>query len=78
MEQVTKAELAYRRSAGIEVALWWDRPTGELTVCVADLRSGDSFEVPAFPDEALAAFHHPYAHAASRGVYLPDAARTAA
>jgi hypothetical protein len=77
MEHVSKAELAYRRSGGIEVALWWDRPTGELTVCVADLRSGDSFEVRAFPDEALAAFYHPYAYA-SRGVYSSDDARTAA
>jgi hypothetical protein len=62
------AELAYRRGAGIEVALLWHRTTGELTVSVTDAASGASFELPVAPDEALTAFHHPYAYAAVRGV----------
>jgi len=57
MDQDT-AELAYRRGAGI----------GELTVSVTDAASGASFELPVAADEALAAFHHPYAYAAARGV----------
>ena len=62
------AELAYRRGAGIEVALLWHRTTGELTVSVTDAASGASFELPVAPDEALTAFHHPYGYAAVRGV----------
>ena len=66
MDQDT-AELAYRRGAGIEVTLLWHRTTGELTVSVTDAASGASFELPVAADEALAAFHHPYAYAAAQG-----------
>jgi hypothetical protein len=65
MDQDT-AELAYRRGAGIEVTLLWHRTSGELTVSVTDAASGASFELPVAADEALAAFHHPYAYAAAR------------
>ena len=68
MASVDKAELAYRRSNGLEVTLLWDRRTGELTVAVGDLTSGDAFELQAAPEEALAVFHHPYAYAACRAV----------
>jgi hypothetical protein len=61
-------ELAYRQGAGIEVTLLWQRTNGELTVSVTDTASGDSFELPVPPDEALAAFHHPYAYAAVKKV----------
>ena len=67
MDQDT-AELAYRRGAGIEVTLLWHRTSGELTVSVTDAASGASFELPVAADEALAAFHHPYAYAAAQGV----------
>ena len=65
---IDTAELAYRQGAGIEVTLLWHRATGELTVSVTDAASGAWFEVPVAPDEALAAFHHPYAYAAAQGV----------
>ena len=67
MDQDT-AELAYRRGAGIEVTLLWHRTSGELTVSVTDAASGASFELPVAANEALTAFHHPYAYAAVRGV----------
>ena len=67
MDQDT-AELAHRRGAGIQVTLLWNRTTGELTVSVIDAASGASFELPVAPDEALTAFHHPYAYAAVKGV----------
>ncbi len=54
--------------AGIEVTLLWHRTSGELTVSVTDAASGASFELPVAADEALAAFHHPYAYAAALGV----------
>src|SRR5579859_5100200 len=67
MDQDT-AELDYRRGADMEVTLLWHRTTGELTVSVTDAASGASFELPVAADEALAAFHHPYAYAAVKGV----------
>ena len=67
MDQDT-AELACRRGAGIEVTLLWHRTTGELTVSVTAAASGASFELPVAADEALTAFHHPYAYAAVRRV----------
>ena len=62
------AELAGWRGAGLEVTLLWHRASGELTVSVTDAASGASFELPVAADEALAAFHHPYAYAAAQGV----------
>jgi hypothetical protein len=64
----TATELAYRRNGDVEVALFWDRETGELTVVVIDLASGNAFGLPVAPDQALDGFHHPYAYAASTGV----------
>ena len=61
-------ELACRRGAGIEVTLLWHRASGELTVTVSDAASGAAFELPVAADEALTAFHHPYAYAAVQGV----------
>ena len=53
---------------GVEVTLLWHWTTGELTVLVTDAASVASFEVPVAANEALTAFHHPYAYAAVRGV----------
>jgi hypothetical protein len=57
-----------RRDSRIEVSLLWNRITGRLTVSVADLASGEAFELPVPPDRALDGFHHPYAYAGSMGV----------
>jgi hypothetical protein len=61
-------ELAHRATDGLEVGLFWHESTNELTVSVSDERTGAYFELDAEPDEALAVFYHPYAHAAHRGV----------
>jgi hypothetical protein len=61
-------ELACRRGAGIEVTLLWHRASGELMVTVSDAASGAAFELPVAADEALTAFHHPYAYAVVQGV----------
>jgi hypothetical protein len=67
MDQDT-AELACRSGAGIEVTLLWHRASGELTVSVTDTAQGVSFELPVSADEALIAFHHPYAYVAVKEV----------
>lgn len=57
-------ELARRANAGIEVALFWDMTSGELTVCVADEPRDAYFELRPAPDQALDCFYHPYAYPA--------------
>jgi hypothetical protein len=66
-------ELAHRANDGVEVVLFWQEITNELTVSVSDARTGAYFELPAAPDQALDVFEHPYAHAAFRGLPYQDA-----
>jgi hypothetical protein len=61
-------ELDHRRNDGIDVRLLWNPAGGGLVVTVSDARSGDAFAMPVDAVDALDAFHHPYAHAAFRGV----------
>jgi hypothetical protein len=63
-----RRELARRVNGGVEVTLWWDARTSVVTVSVQDRRSGTQFELDVDGDRALDVFHHPYPHAASRGV----------
>jgi hypothetical protein len=76
-------ELAYRENDGVEVVLFWQRGTDELTVGVSDRRNGGYFELAAAPHQALDVFNHPYAHAAFRSLpcaeeSLPSGAGAAA
>jgi hypothetical protein len=66
-------ELAHRANDGVEVVLFWQEITNELTVSVSDARTGAYFELPAAPEQALDVFEHPYAHAAFRGLPYQDA-----
>jgi len=62
-------ELATRESHGIAVRLFWSRSRDLLMVAVSDAGNGDYFELVLEKDEqALDVFHHPYAHAAARGI----------
>jgi hypothetical protein len=56
-------ELADRESDGISASLRWNRETGDISVLVEDSELGESFVVPAQPEQALQVFHHPYAYA---------------
>jgi hypothetical protein len=70
-------ELAARESNGLHVRLFWWRPNDRLTVTVDDVANGDSFELLVDQNEqALDVFHHPYAHAASRGIGFAAHVRT--
>jgi len=68
MDSIGLTELAHRESGGIEVVLWWNPRSGELTVTVRDFRAGDAFDLVAGADEALEVFNHPYAYASARSV----------
>jgi len=57
----TAVELAERVNDGLQVLLWWDRPTGRLWVEIVN-RLGVTVTVDAPPDHALDVFYHPFAH----------------
>jgi hypothetical protein len=61
-------ELDHRSNDGLEVSLLWEAETNRVTVTVFDAKSGAYFDLEVDPAQALDAFHHPYAYAASRGV----------
>ena len=61
-------ELAHRDNDGIEVVLFWNELTNDLTVSVSDQRTGAYFELAAEPERALDVFEHPYAYAAFNGL----------
>lgn len=56
-------ELDSRSNDGITVALLWSPTTNRLVVTVWSERDGEWFDIVVAPDEALDAFHHPYAYA---------------
>ena len=64
-------ELALREADGVEVTLLWHPTSDVVSVMVVDSRSGDQFELVLDHDDSpLDVFHHPYAHAARRGLDL--------
>ena len=71
-------ELDFRSNNGLEVALLWEPETNRVSVSVFDRQSGDDFTLEVDPAEALDAFHHPYALAATRGVHFVGDVREAA
>ena len=67
--------LASREGDGLEVALLWSKTAGRVKVTVADSRLDEAFELDIAGADALAAFHHPFAYAAGRGIGFGDALR---
>jgi len=57
-----RTELAHRAGDGIDVYLFWNEPTGRVTVGVLDTRAGGEFEFEVDGRLALDAFYHPYAY----------------
>ncbi len=82
-DDFSRTELASRETSGITVRLLWTRSTNLVTIAVDDAATDDSFELVLDEDEPpLDVFHHPFAHAAARGIefgssgpeFLPEAA----
>ena len=69
-------ELDYRSTDGLEVTLLWEPEANGITVKVYDAQTGDDFDIDVDPAEAMDAFHHPYAYAASRGLHFVAGTRT--
>ena len=68
-------ELATREGDGLEVSLLWSRTADRVKVTVSDSRLDEEFELDIAGAEALAAFHHPFAYAAGRGIGFADPLR---
>ena len=68
-------ELASRDGDGLEITLLWSKTAGRVKVTVADSRLDESFELDIAGADALAAFHHPFAYAAHRGLGFADERR---
>ena len=61
-------ELASRGSDGLAVSLLWSKATDRVRVTVADERFDEAFDLDVPGAHALAAFYHPFAYAAVRGL----------
>ena len=44
-------ELTHRRNDGIDVTMFWDSATDQVTVAVNDVKGGDAFEIHVLPGE---------------------------
>ena len=66
-------ELALRENDGLAVSLLWSRDSGRVKVAVVDVHLDGQFELHVPGDDALAAFHHPFAYAAALGASFGDA-----
>jgi hypothetical protein len=69
-------ELDYRSTDGLEVTLLWQPETNAVAVKVFDAKTGDDFDLDVDASDAMDAFHHPYAYAASRGLHFVAGTRT--
>jgi hypothetical protein len=58
----TRRELARRVSGGVEVTLYWNADDDTTSVELYHPATGETVAFPVAPDQALDAFHHPYAY----------------
>ena len=62
-----RRELAHRTNDGIDVTLFWSTASSRVTISVFHARSATALEFEVDGADALDAFNHPYAYAASGG-----------
>jgi hypothetical protein len=60
-----RRELAHRTSDGIDVTLFWSKASNRVTISVFHARSATALEFEVDGADALDAFNHPYAYAAT-------------
>ena len=68
-------ELASRETDGLAVSLLWNPSTDRVKVTVDDSRLDHDFELHVDGADALSAFYHPFAFAASEGIAFEVADR---
>jgi hypothetical protein len=67
IELPERRELAHRTNDGIDVTLFWSKAPNRVTISVFHARSPTALEFEVDGADALDAFNHPYAYAATRG-----------
>lgn len=65
--QIGRRELAHRLTGGLEITLYWHAHDNSTSVDVHQTATEETISFPVPPDRALDAFHHPFAHLASKG-----------
>jgi hypothetical protein len=64
-----RRELANRSNDGIDVSLFWSKASNRVTISVYHARSATALEFEVDGADALDAFNHPYAYAATGGAH---------
>jgi hypothetical protein len=67
-----RSELAHRSTDGIEVSLFWSKPSNRVTIELVDTRIDERLEFEVANDKALDAFRHPYAYASAQALDLVE------
>jgi len=67
-----RRELAHRSTDGIEVSLFWSKPSNRVTIELVDGRIDERFEFEVAHEKALDAFRHPYAYAPAQALDLVE------
>jgi hypothetical protein len=70
-------ELAHRSSHGVHVTLSWDADTDAVSVEATDVATGEAVFLVVPPAQALDAFRHPFAYAATCGRRAPSTVQAA-
>jgi hypothetical protein len=65
IELPERRELAHRTNDGIDVTLFWSKASNQVTLSVFHTRSATALEFEVDGADALDAFNHPYAYAAT-------------
>jgi hypothetical protein len=69
IELPERRELAHRTNDGIDVTLFWSKASNRVTISVFHARSTTALEFEVDGADALDAFNHPYAYAATGGTH---------
>ena len=62
IDEAVSRELAHRVTSCVEVTLLWRELDNALTLRLVEVATGLEFEIVVRPEDALDAFHHPYAY----------------
>jgi hypothetical protein len=62
-----RRELAHRTNDGIDVTLFWSKASNRVTISIFHVRDATALEFEVEGADALDAFYHPYAYAATGG-----------
>jgi len=61
-----RRELAQRSNDGLEITLYWNADNNSTSIDIRHLATDEIMNFPVPADQALDAFHHPFAHLAEQ------------